>query len=669
MKTNEDTAPSEPSAITGHDTADDTGGESVEPARADMQRAAEADTGTADVMPRPPAVTLQDVRAGIVGALPVLWVLGAVPWRTPTLLIESMFRGFAQCAIDSGALNPFVMVCERAGVPLGMYQLDGGLSYPLGGIFVRLGIDPLPAWKLSVALLVVPGFAAMFWLGRRLTGSQAVAAVLVMLFGLGATMTARSWNWYWDVVAVALLPVAFAFVYVVFDRARAGRLRPLLWPGLGVLASVVLIGVEWQYAGMFATAVAIGAVGLLAVQRYWIPQDRAVLVGCGALAAGTVFAILRRRLTVAGVDGQFGGTFQYASENAIDLVSFVAPDGAASFLGRALAGLGADGIVVGSLTDGRQLWVAPYLGVLTLGLLIGLYVRRRGRLEANPRCPPGYLPLLLAVTVTSIVLSVGPVVHVAQLAAPEASFVSPVGFLWTSTPLRWIRYPWTWGFLTHLSLLLSIAVVAPALLRRGRSWSPLVWALVAAVFLELVSPSVLGAFASPYPSVATAPSWIRVSGRHPAVERFEAEAVPELHRALDEVDGVATLLPWGNTWITPYLGTAYGASVRNVGIDRNVRQVEPLAPFTHEELRRPTSDTVRQMLRGGWTDAVVLLDHIPTGDSILRHDHRHPGRDDMRWRRRVRRAVRDLARAGYCVEPHSWFTVITRCADGRLATR
>ena len=70
----------------------------------------------------------------MLGCLPVLTVLGAVPGRRPAVLIEWMFSGFVRCALQDGALNPLVMTCDRAGVPVGMHQLDGGLTYPLGGL-------------------------------------------------------------------------------------------------------------------------------------------------------------------------------------------------------------------------------------------------------------------------------------------------------------------------------------------------------------------------------------------------------------------------------------------------------------------------------------------------------------------------------------------------------
>lgn len=612
---------------------------------------------------------LRDLGAGLVGALPVLWVLGAVPWRFPSLLIEDMFRGFTGCAMESGALSPVLMLCERAGVPLGMYQLDGGLSYPLGGVFLRLGVEPLAAWKSSVSLLVVSGFVAMFWLGRRLTGSVPIAAVLVVVLGLGGTMSARSWSWYWNVVAVALLPTLFASVFVLYDRARARRLGPLLVPAVAVLACTLVIGIEWTYAGLFATAVAVGAAGLLAVQRRWTWPQRTLLVAGGAGGAAVIFVMQRVRLNTAGIGDQSRHAYDNAAAHSVDLVSLVAPDGHASLIGRVLALVGREGMLVRSLSEGEHLWAAPYLGVLTIALFAAVFARRRGRLEYNPRCPPGYLPLLVAVALASIVLSIGPVVHAAKLAAPEASFTSPLSFLWTSTVVQWIRYPWTWTFLTYVSLLLTFAALTPALLRRHRSWSPLVWVLAGLVVLEFASPAVLAASVSPNPGPPTAPPENRVSSRQPAVARFEAEAIPELQRALGEVDGIATLLPWRNAWITPRLIGGSDARVRNVGIDRNLRQVDRAAPIPREELRRPTADTVRRMLGRGWTDAVVLLDYYPSAEAIVRHDHQHLNPRGHGWSRRVHRIVRQLVGAGHCVEAHSWFTVITLCADGRPSER
>lgn len=630
-----------------------------------------ADAGVSATREAPSSMrrALQDIGGGLVGALPVLWVLGAVPWRLPTVLVERMFRGFSSCALAAGSLNPAVMVCERAGVPLGMYQLDGGLSYPLGGAFVQLGADALVAWRLAVVALVGAGFVALFWLGRTLTGSIAVAGMVTAMLGLGSTMTARSWSWYWNVVAAALLPILFASLYVLYDRARARRVRHLVPPAAAVLASVILIGIEWSYAGLFATTVALGAVTLLAVQRGWAPLQRVALVGGACVGGAVVFAAQRWRLTAAGVAEQFSGAFGNATRNAVDLVSLVSPHGDTSLLGRGLQLLGGDRMLAGALTEGDQLWAAPYLGVLTITLLVVVYVFRRTRLEPNPHCPPGYLSLLLAVVAGSLVLSLGPDVGVARLALPDASFTWPGAALWTSTPLRWIRYPWTWTFLTHIALLLTFAALTPALLRRRGSWSPLVWLLAVVVMLEFTSPAVLASATDARPGVMTAPDRNLFSSSHPTMAQFETRDLRELRGALRKARGTVTLLPWDNNWVIPYLATMDGTRVRNVGIDRNVRQVQRVAPIGRRELRHPSVDTVRRMLSSGWADAVVLLDYMPkNAGAIVRHEHQHLGPVDLRRKRWVQRASRQLV-GMYCIEPYSWFTVVTSCADPPEPTR
>lgn len=600
----------------------------------------------------------------------MLWVLGAVPWRLPTFLIETMFRGFVACALADGALNPLEMVCNRAGVPLGMYQLDGGLSYPLGGLLVSLGTEPLTAWRVSVALLVVPGFAALFWLLRRLTGSAIAAGGLVALHGLSGTMTARSWNWYWNVTAVALLPVLFAVLYLLFVRAGRRRLGPLVPPAGAALLTVLAISLEWQYAGLFATAVTVGAIVVLAAQRGWMWRERLMMVIGTSCVLATIFVVLRDRLTTAGIASQFRDTLLTAAHRSIDLLAFVAPDGRASLIGALLDVLGADGVLARSVASGPQLWVTPYLGVLTLLFVAGLLAVRRGRLTPDPRVPAGYLPLLGLVVAGSVVLSIGPVMRVSWLTAPTLWTASPLAPLWESTPLQWIRYPWTWGYLTHLALLLLYAALMRSLLRRSGSWSPLVWVFAVVLALDVLSPQAIAAFDSDLPSVETAPRWTRIDRDHPGVDTFEAEAVPELVDRLGTVDGPVVLLPWTNAWTVPHLGPAAGIDVRNTGIDRNVRQAEAAAPFTRGELRAPTPDTVRRMLDDGWVSAVALLDVAPTtGATVVRWDHQHARPADLAWWGFVRRTGNQLAREGYCVDPGSWFTIIRRCPPTDLPSR
>lgn len=606
---------------------------------------------------------VQVVAASLAGSFPVLWILGALPWRAPTLLIENMFRGFASCALADGALNPMVMVCRRAGAPIGMHQLDGGLSYPLGGVFLRLGVEPQAAWQLSVALLILPGIGALFWLLRRMTGSPLLAAGFVALNGLNGTLTARSWNWYWNIVAVVGLPLLFAFLYALYDRGATRRLRPLLLPAAGALLTVLAISIEWQYAGLFAAAVATGAVGILAVLPGWRVWKRLAVVVSGAAGVGVVFAILRVRLSAAGIGNQYVDTLQTATDNAIDLVALIAPDHRTSVVGRLLRRLGQGDLLVGDFAGGRQLWVSPYLGVVAMAFLLVVVVVAWRRRQPNTTVPIPFLVLLITVTTVSVVLSLGPQPHVASASDPTATIGSPFAQLYGSDPLRWIRYPWTWGYLTHIAGMLTCAAVASIMLRRGRRWSPLIGVLMVILAVEFISPQVINAFRSPRPSVAMATAWTRIAADDPIVERFESQAIPELDRALRGIDGPVLMLPWTNSYIAPHLGPESGAVVRNVGIDRNLHQVEDAAPFARQDLRRPTPETLQAVFTRDWAAGVVLLNHVPRGESILRFDHAHLRQRDSSWVRRVERLGRRMVRAGYCVTLHSWFTVISECAD------
>jgi hypothetical protein len=369
------------------------------------------------------------------------------------------------------------------------------------------------------------------------------------------------------------------------------------------------------------------------------------------------------RLAIAGISDQYDNTLATAGDNAIDLMAFVAPDPRASLLGLLLDRLGYDDLLVGGMATGRQLWVAPYLGVATTLLLLVVLVMAWRRHRSNPHLPTAFLVLLLAVTIASIVLSTGPETRLASMSDPTATFVSPLTALYGSSPLRWIRYPWTWGYLTHVAGLLTCAAAVSILPLRGARRSPLVGVLVVILALEFISPRVLTTFDSPRPSAPLATGWTRIAADDPAVERFESRAIPELHRALRAIDGPVLLLPWGNTYIAPHLGPEAGAVVRNVGIDRNLDQVEAAAPFQPGELRRPAPETVQAVLSSGWAAGVVMLDHVPSAVSILRLDDFHLRHDDSAWTRRVRRMERTLTTAGYCVAQHSWFTVFTQCAD------
>lgn len=577
-------------------------------------------------------------------------------------MVEKMFRSFAACAMRSGALNPLHMVCPDAGVPVGMHQLDGGVTYPLGGMLIRAGVDPLAAWKLSVATLVVAGTVALCWLLRRLTGSSLLATTFVVISALSATPSARSWDWYWRVTGSALLPMVFAAAYALYVRGPQRRLHHMVPPALALFASVLAVGLEWQYAGLFAATTAATAMLLLTLQRGWTGLQRALLAGWTAVGLGTVFAILRWRLALAGITGQLDNALDLASEGSVDLASFVVPDGPMSLLGRAITLLGRRDLLVRSMVEYRQLWVAPYLGVLVAGFLLVLLAVRRSRLRDDPGRPRGFLLLLSAIAVASVVFALGPMIDVADLAQPTWTLGSPVGLLYDGTPLQWIRFPRTWIYLLRLALLLIYAAAASALLRdRAGRWSPLLGVLVVLLALDFVSPQVLGAFDDPRPSIELAPPWNRIDSDDPAAVRFAAQQQPQYERALQGFGGPVVVLPWRNLWGIASLGPDTGIQVRSVGIDRNLAQAVDAAPFSADELEHPTTGTMQRMLDTDWAAAVVLLDHTPYGTSIERYERRQLspgdiGRQAWRWRHQTQ-----LARRGYCVDEHPWFTVIADC--------
>jgi hypothetical protein len=623
--------------------------------------------------------------AGVLGALPVLLVLGAVPGRRPTVLIEWMFRGFTACALDGGALNPVIMTCERAGVPLGMHQLDGGLTYPLGGLLVRAGVDPLGAWQVAVALPLIAGFAALFWLGRRLTGSVGLAAGMVAVVALNGTLTSRTWNWYWNTVAIVLLPLLFAALHVLFVRAalvREGLRRAgiLVAPGLACVASAIVIGIEWQYAAMFAAAITSAAIVVLVAPRGWERGTRLLLLTVGAAGLGLVATLLRWRMTLAGITSQTDNFLTNATNEGVDLVALVAPDGRASLLGAALDGLGLDGLLAERLSDGRMLWVAPYLGVGLLVLLAAVLLGGRDSTEgtgppgvaddrrrtAGSRAPGGiqvgrreYLLLLAVVAAGSLLVSLGPEWHVASVALPDAHVTSPLRWLWTATPVRWIRYPWTFNAVTFVALVLGIGALLPSLPRRPPGRSPLVWAVGALVVLELVSPQVLTSMVDPAPSVPNAPSQLTTAD--PAIVAFEDEELSELRWEMAAAGGPVTLLPWSNTWVIPYLGPASGIEMRNAGIDRNLAQVEAAAPQTRPQIRRQRGAMVEALFQAGWTDAVVIVDYLPLAENIARHASGDLLDIDRYHLQRNEQTVIEADRRGYCTQRRSWFWVITDC--------
>lgn len=247
---------------------------------------------------------------------------------------------------------------------------------------------------------------------------------------------------------------------------------------------------------------------------------------------------------------------------------------------------------------------------------------------------------------------------------------SPLRWLWTSTPMRWIRYPWTWHSVTVLAMALGLSAVLPVLVRDRDDRSTLVWGLGALLAVELVSPQVLASIVQPAPSVPDAPS--RLTTAHPAIARFDAEALPELRTALAEAGGMVTLLPWGNTYILPYLGPAQGIPMRNVGIDRNLSQVEAAAPQTRAQLRSQDGAVVDRLFRSGWTDTVVLVGHNAKADQIVRNATGGLLVYDVDQLERNARTVWQAELRGYCAERHSWFMVLTRCHSGpgrRTATR
>jgi hypothetical protein len=593
------------------------------------------------------------ITVGVAATL-VASVIGAVPWRQPTMLVEDMFRGFTACARVDGYISPLVMRCGLAGVPVGMYQLDGGISYSLAWLFDGLGIDNMAAWKLSVWLLLVVGFGAFYWLARRLA-SAPVAVAVTLVYSLSSSLTARSWNWYWCPMAVALLPLVLASCYQVIEHARERRLDRLTWPWLGACAAAVVVGLEWQYAGVLATSVlALTALVVLA-QRGWTMRSRVVGGAAAATSLLLIAGIMWWRLHVAGVVAQYSTT-DAVQETSVDVASLVLPDGRRSFFGAVLRGIGLDRLLVGHYADDAHLWPGPYLGLITITVLMAfvLYNRRQVRIRW-----PLFATVLAAVVGASVLLSLGSHLQLSKDLLPGGQIPLPWSRLWSVAPLHWMRYPWTWIPLAHVAALLLIAALAPRWRRGGPRANVGLIALCAVMLLEYGSPGVLRALVDSKPSVSTAPAGLRVSTADDAVARFESRGITELQSRLSKVDGVVAFLPWGNHWTVPHLGPEMGVSVRNVGIDRNVRQVEAAAPFTRDELRSPSADLVRNMLSSGWVDAVVLLDHWAEGDGVIRSARGDPSGGQRQWLRQKGMIERSLRDSGICIERFSWFSVAT----------
>jgi hypothetical protein len=268
--------------------------------------------------------------------------------------------------------------------------------------------------------------------------------------------------------------------------------------------------------------------------------------------------------------------------------------------------------------------------------------------------------LLLVILAGSVVLSLGPVWHVARVALPDAVVTSPLHWLWIVTPLRWVRYPWTWNGVTTIATLVLATALLPRLARRrDGSWSPEVWIVLAVAVLELGSPLVIETLGTAEPSVATAP--VQKTAADPDVRRFARQQLPELHTALAQAGETVMFLPWGNTWITPFLGSAAGLDLRNVGIDRNMLQAEEVAPVSRKELRDLRGSMIDRLFRAGWIDAVALVDFIPTAEKIERAATGDLLVIDVRERARNARAVREVRQLGYCADRYSWFTLVTPC--------
>jgi hypothetical protein len=499
-----------------------------------------------------------------------------------------------------------------------------------------------------------------------------VATCFVVVHGLSGTASARSWDWYWRVTGAALLPLVFAAAYVLYARAPQRRLRPLLLPGLALFAGVLVVSIEWQYAGLFAAGTATAAMLLITLQNGWRWRQRLALTASTAAGLGVLVALLRWRLAIAGITAQMDNALAKATEGSVDLVSFVVPDGPMSLTGRLLTALGQDDRLVRSMVEHKQLWVAPYVGVLVVLFFVAVLALRRLRIPPDPGRPRGFLVLVSLIAVASVVLALGPVIHLAGLIHPSAAVDSPVGLLYAGTPVQWIRFPRTFGYLLHLSLLLIYASLTAALLRdRARRWSPLIVVLVVLLTADFVSPQVLNAVNDPQPSIALAPEWNRIDSNDPAAVRFAARQQPVFEEALRGVDGPVVMLPWGNAWSIASMGPDVGIPVRNVGIDRNLVQVVAASPYSATELERPTVDTMRRMLDSGWASAVVLLDHTPHGTSITRYDSGRFTTGDLARQAWRRRHEWRLARDGHCVDSYTWFSVIAPCDDGdhRAGTR
>jgi hypothetical protein len=280
-------------------------------------------------------------------------------------LIDTLFQAWTiewvQHALSHG-MNPYdanIFAPEKTSLAYSDTMLGVAIpTFPLRW----LGMTPIGVLNVTIIVGLAASAAAAYVFARLVTGSRLVAAVAGAAYAFGpfGALSERHVH----VGVRAGVPLAAAAAWWLADRARDRR--PLLWPGVALVAVIA-----WQATVSFYPATYAGVAAFLVLLVRWRSFDRrSALVAVGALAAaGAVLVLLAiPNLQVAGRDP----SYEFTLDN-------FTPQGAN------FARVEPETVVWGDLIgldDSDTLRIPAFPGIVVLGFSIAGFViawRRKGK--------------------------------------------------------------------------------------------------------------------------------------------------------------------------------------------------------------------------------------------------------------------------------------------------
>ncbi len=512
----------------------------------------------------------------------VLLLNGAIPGLLlPTAGQAGWVLGFADSMQQQGWFNLYAV---HFGIPQPAAMAFGLPGAWLSGVLMRLGIEPMSAYALTVAAWLSLAFFSARQLAKEWGANVWLASLLatvwliqpIIIHHQGYSMLASG---------MALLSCYFLSLWWWLNRGR----RYWLLYALAALFSLFMDGYSFM---LFA----VGASAILAAHMYQQRRLNAELIVGHILAMGLAYACYTSYI----------GTTQYAPSGmdffrgwGVDLTYWLQPSKGMHWL--------AD---VFNLSEPRYMskhfgdfsvWETTFILPLLLALVVLLVLNRLNRVEMGA-VPRSWLFGAVLAMLFAGYMAMGPSFKLASykpegivlgggMAAEYARFSTGSHIISENIPgFSAMRASYRWTGLLVFMLWVTLVIL---MVKRSRLSVAFIGSLLVISYLPNVPE--------------------RIEKYREYFEDFQNFDEQFREPLADDVapGEIVVFLPWGNDFAANYLAPAVGVRSLNIGGDKNVQQASQhwpdwMKPLGRGSIQSPYAKSVATALQQGEVDAVVI---------------------------------------------------------------